>query len=237
MKYCEKCGIYINSNKVKCPLCKSILVEKEYDGKVDTYCQSFPDYSVKRKDSKLVLRIFILISILVGGLAIIVNFLFFEDIPFQGLWFIPIALLIISFWILIKGCILDYHHFNYNFALLVVFLLGVCITTEYLSNINFNANNISELYVVPIVIVIFIFSLSLRSLIRPKHFNEDFGYIFLGIVISIAYMIVLSSIQLYSKEALYTTVFSSYLSLGVFLAMFIIAPKRTIIQIKKLFFI
>jgi hypothetical protein len=236
VKYCEKCGVHINSEKVKCPLCKTILVEKEYD-KIDTYYQSFPDFNIKRKDSKLVLRILILVSILVGGLSIIINFLFYDKIPFEGLWFIPISLFIISLWILIKGCILDYHHFNYNLFLFVLFLGGVFVTTEYLFNYSFPNYNISILYAIPGLFVAFYSILSLRSLFVKKYYNEDFGYIFLGILLNIIYMIIVSSLSIFVKEDLYVIVFSSYVALGVFLALFIIAPKRTIIQIKKLFFI
>ncbi|MDR2828192.1 MAG: DUF6320 domain-containing protein [Acholeplasmatales bacterium] len=236
MKYCKKCGVHINLPIVQCPLCKSILEESD-NYKVNTYYQRPPAYKEKKRKPSMILRILFLLSIVFIGIALVINLLFYKELPFQGLWSIPLLFLVAGVWNLVAGCIKDHKHFNYYFLLLLVCVGCLLGSAEYLAYYNLPNYFVTILYVVPALCMVFYLTLGIRSLIKKKYYQDDFIYLFLSVLFNIIYMIVFVSIDLFTKQQTYTIVFSSVLAGIVLLAMFLIATRRTIQQFKKIFFI
>lgn len=86
MKYCPKCGVYIEDDTARCPLCQNKLVKRKVPEKLQaitgTQGNIFPSVPDSTGVYNLCIKILLLISVIIGVAAVSVNYFFQE----RGWW-------------------------------------------------------------------------------------------------------------------------------------------------------
>lgn len=118
MKYCKKCGLYVNNDRNTCPFCYSVLDD---DGKELDF-QPYPKYK-KKVVLSITAKIFLFISIITAITSILVNS-YTISLGYDYYWSIIVIFSIVYLWIII----------NYVFSNRGV-LTGRIITTSVLTSI------------------------------------------------------------------------------------------------------
>ncbi|MDD3243596.1 MAG: DUF6320 domain-containing protein [Eubacteriales bacterium] len=100
MKYCERCGVAVNTPRTKCPLCYGDLTGEA--AQEEQYPQPVGHVPEKRRYN-VVARIFFFLSILFGAACLITNFL--TD-RFQSLWSVLVVVGMLYIWLLVRYVII-----------------------------------------------------------------------------------------------------------------------------------
>lgn len=176
MKECPRCQVQILTNRMTCPLCTAVL---KTSSKEATFKPSkFPPYmssdAIKRN---FVLRLLLFISIVVGGISLLINLLLIET----GLWSLVVISGIIYLWILIKYTIMT----NYNISLRLLFQ-AIAVTIFVFAIERFiplltkepASRRWSLEYVMPFVMIATSLSITMLIFIRPLKYREYVFYLF-----------------------------------------------------------
>jgi hypothetical protein len=201
--------------------------------------QPSPKFEQTEKRLHMKTRILIVITFMVIAIAFILNFLFpsvLNKYNYEGLFAIPVTLLVIVVWIIVKGMIYDYQHFQKNFVIGLVFLGILGCSIEYLLYFGWGFEHFYMLmYGIPALFVTGSVTLSLRCLLRKKYYQDDMIYIFILCILNLAYTAVFVAVKLFGNLQTSTMIFSAWVAGGVIVGMFLLAPKKTLLQLKKIF--
>jgi hypothetical protein len=249
MKECPSCKIKINTSRIKCPLCKSILVNSK-DKSQNFTLQEFPKLNEKKKSMSMFSKILILITVLSITVSLLVNLFYLSNGKITSLWGVSAALGVLALVSLVNGCIRDYLHFHFNFPIFLAILVFLSGSLEYLHKLGSNLYNIilsdifqvvpftnfyTLLFVFPFLCTLGVLVLAIRSLVIRTTFKNDMIYIFGLAFLCIITYIIFTSINIFTKTEL-----SFYLGCMVvcafsILSLFVLVPKQTTIQLAKLF--
>ena len=82
MKYCEKCKVYVPSDREHCPLCQSILVEEDASRSYQGYDDEiFPYLPTIYHRHNLLIRLSLFLSIAVCVICLTLNLLVWPQLP------------------------------------------------------------------------------------------------------------------------------------------------------------
>lgn len=90
MKRCEKCGVEVTGNRLRCPLCQGTLLQTTGETR-----EIFPVVPTLYRQYHLLFRLLIFASVAVGVVAVAVNLL----LPESGAWSVFVAGGIICVWL------------------------------------------------------------------------------------------------------------------------------------------
>lgn len=191
MKECPRCKVHILTNRMTCPLCTAVL--KPSSKETSLVPSKFPPYkpsdAIKRN---FVLRLLLFISIVIGGVSLLVNLLLIET----GLWSLIVISGIIYLWILIKYTIMT----NYNISLrllfqaiaVTIFVFAIERFIPLLTKEPMGTHWALE-YVMPFVMIATSLAITILIFIRPLKYREYVFYLFcmsiLGFIPIIFYLL------------------------------------------------
>jgi hypothetical protein len=226
----------VNTGRVSCPLCKAILKQNAED--TDAILAPMPPVLSKSREMNPLTKWLLLLSFFIVGGSVLVNLFFWDEVGINGLWSLAVFLIVELAWWVSYGCVYYYRHFGANFAVVLLLLGGLSATLEYLVCFNaFDNLFITLKFVVPALFVVYALTLALRSFVNHKHYGTDCAFIIVSALLYLAYMATFLAIDLFNKVDTYCLIFSGFACGLVVLGLFVIAPKQTIRELKKAFFI
>jgi hypothetical protein len=106
---------------------------------------------------------------------------------------------------------------------------------KYLFNIEPITNFYTLLFVFPFLLTLGVLIFAARSVFQRNHYKNDMIFIFGLSLICIGADIVISSIHYFTKPELFVYVGCTLICSFTIVSLFILAPRKTIIQLAKLF--
>lgn len=222
MRICENCGVNLDNNLTKCPLCSNKLrgkIKKSYD--------EYPKYS-KSDRSVLAFRMkmltFIFLSVIT--ISLLINIL----TPGNEPWFIFVASPLIYVWLLIRNTIVSKSHYGTK---LLLQLFGISFLVLVIDIVN-NGLSWSVNYVIPALITISTLIITIRIYSDKLQWSEYFIFLILLVVLGfIPVVLYLTGVS----NILWTGAGSALYSSLTLVAIFIFSHKKLINELIKKFHI
>lgn len=228
MKHCPNCGVDFNTERITCPLCRVNLNEQE-NIKEDVVYQPYPKFKEREKRRRLFLKILIFISVIVGIIVSVINYLTFDK-ENPHYWSLIVIVGIMVCWFFGRGMFVSKGNFGRRLSWLNLSCFVLLLVIEFdFSNQSWVLN-----YLLPIQIIAELACLSMMSLISSKQYRRLLAYIVMLIFTSFI-PIVLLKFEIVSES--WPAVSSGLFGIIVFLGMMIFGFKTTIDQLKKYFHI
>lgn len=228
MKHCPNCKVDINTECITCPLCRTNL-ETKVTHNLKVVYQPYPKFKEREKRRHLFFKILIFLSIIVGIVASVINYLIFDqDNP--RYWALIVIVGIIVSWFFGRGMFVSKGNFGRRLSLLNLSCLVLLLVIEFdFSNKSWTLN-----YLLPFLIMAELGCLSLMSLISSRQYKKMMVYIFTLIVLSFVPAVLL---RFDLVETNWPAIACGMLGLTVFLGIIVFGFKLTVEQLKKYFHI
>lgn len=225
MKKCENCNISFETNRKSCPFCKTILKEVS-----ESNFQEYPKYSEVVKKKTIVEKIFIFLSIvaiIICGIANYYDILAGHNYLWSVLVFIGICLL----WVLIRGVIISKRNFSSRLAYVMALLDLMFISIETFNNQKFELDW-SITYLVPFLMIVYLITMLMIVIIKPKRFPDFFANImFFSFVSALTGLLVA-----FNKVSVdWPCIASCLCGIFVIIGIFLFPSKKTKEEFKKRF--
>jgi rRNA maturation protein Nop10 len=235
MKKCPNCGLEVLNERVTCPFCRQTL-EEFTPSSFQPLHAPYPKYWEEIKKKNYHVRVLLLISFFIGAIALIFNLMTWNFFP--HLWCLLVMEAEVDAWLIIWGLIINKINFFRNLVATVFVLIGLSYTVQFFFPYSL-ATDYTLFIVAPSLIGCAIIFIGIWSCYFRKYYQNSVIYLLLLISVGLAYAIVFLCIRQYMPSDWYSLApyILGILSLSVLLAMFFLAPKQTISQIKRLFII
>lgn len=221
MKYCDKCGITIQTNHTYCPLCRQTLEEIKQEKVVEKYPEVKSQLRTVKNNFRKAILFVTLTSIIVLFTINLANGL-------DRLWsLIPIGS-IVFFWLLLSVGIFSKH--NIAFKLFILTLLG--ISFFYMIDELSASEGWALNYVAPLLLFSSNLSISFIILIKRMNYRDYISYLLLIALISLVPLLL---ILLDVITVLWPAITSFGLAIFILLFIIFFFPKSIKDEIKKRF--
>jgi len=221
MNKCQHCGVYILDETDVCPLCQCVVEPADATAAVERY----PDIRLKTRKLDLACRVVLFLSIVLGALSVIANYLDESDT-----WWSVVVVGGLAYLVLILFFFIENEHAGYRSKVLI----GVACGAAYLVLIDyvFGFTHWSLDYGLPLALLAVDALIILVMFINIRNWQS---YLLFQI-----FMIVCSGVcVLLSMFGVIRHPLMSYVALGLsvvmFLAAFIIGGRRARNELKRRF--
>ena len=150
MKRCEKCGVEVTGNRLRCPLCQGTLLQTTGETR-----EIFPVVPTLYRQYHLLFRLLIFASVAVGVVAVAVNLL----LPESGAWSVFVAGGIICVWLSLALAVRKRKNIPKGMLYQVALLSIICMIWDFATG----WNGWSIDYVLPILCVAAMAALAVLS--------------------------------------------------------------------------
>lgn len=180
MKHCEKCKVDIIGKRKNCPLCQGLL-----SGNDEEQEEEFPQIASIYKQYNMFFKIIMLISIITASISVAVNIM----LPRSGAWSLFIIGGLISVWVSLVTAINKRNNIPKNIIYQVMIISIAVVSWDYMTH----WRGWSIEYVVPLICVFAMISMSFISKVMKLHIEDYLLYLIIdgvfGIVPSIFIML------------------------------------------------
>jgi hypothetical protein len=229
MKYCKKCNITLNTQRMTCPLCFHVL-EKTPEESATVYAP-YPGYQPKSYKDGILVKLFIFLSIVAIFISIIVNIMTWSLNPSP--WSAIVVGCVLYAWILIKNTVIA----KINIGRKLVFqTIALPLLLVVIEKYTFSPKPWALDYVTPFLTVIATLAVLMLVFIRSTKYGEYVIYLlvinFLGLVPLILYFTFPGLITV-----MWPSVVAGSIGFLTFLGMWVFAGSETRNELKKRFHI
>ncbi|HOI47383.1 MAG TPA: DUF6320 domain-containing protein [Bacilli bacterium] len=229
MKYCKKCNITLNTQRMTCPLCFTVLEKNEHVSQT-TYAP-YPGYQPKSYKDGVLVKIFIFLSIVAIFVSAIVNIMTWQ--ANRSPWSIIVIGCVLYGWILIKNTVIA----KINIGRKLVFqTIALPILLVIIEKYTYSPEPWALDYVTPFLTVIATVAILMLVFIKSSKYGEYVIYLlninFLGLIPLILYFVFPGIISI-----MWPSVVAASIGFLTFLGMWVFAGRATKQELKKRFHI
>ncbi|MBO1004651.1 DUF6320 domain-containing protein [Pseudogracilibacillus auburnensis] len=205
MPTCKNCHVHLDKYLKKCPLC---LRRMNHNYKSSLY----PDYNYNDARKNIKCKVFLFLTIIFTSVCTLINLLTIKKEP--TLWFIYVLVIVFYLWVLIGHTIISRKNFGSKIHLQIFALSFLFLVIDLNSGFERWSVNI----VIPIIILLGTFLISLKIATEKMFVNAYMGYVMSVIVVGfiplILYAIGISTLFWPSSVV---TLFSLLAIIGVYM--------------------
>lgn len=228
MKYCPTCKIDVATHQQSCPLCGTLL--KKSDKKPTIVTQGYPKPEPIHI-SKVLVRIFLALSIAVSVVVALINFLTYEQS--QSYWSLIVIGGLVYAWLFFRQIIHTQGSYSRRVVGHMIVISAILVTIDALTHYKGWALT----YVVPLLLVLATACLTIVIVSRPaKYYRHVMSMIGLILVDCMPFVIYLLT-DWQEMGVFWPSLSALSIAIFIFLTMVIIAPKTTFAEIHKQFHI
>ncbi len=221
MNKCLHCGVRIMDQTDVCPLCQCVVEQ----GDDDTARERYPDIRLKGRRLELVSRIALFLAIVLGALAVTLNYMLDSE-----MWWSVIVIGALAYLMLFLFYIIANEHAGYRSKVIIGVVCGAAdlVVIDYV--LGFGHWSLD--YVIPLVLLVMDIMIIVAMFINIRNWQS---YLLFQIVMILCsgVCVVLSLFDVIRHPVM------SYVALGLssimFLATFIIGGRRARIELKRRF--
>lgn len=225
MKKCEKCNVYVNTQRKTCPLCFEPLTEMD---KEELEYPVYPDYVPPKRKTNFFIKSMTFLAIASIIITAFINIATYTKET--GLWFLYVVASVLYFLVLIRSMILSRSNTAKKILTQMVTLSALVVGIDLISN----SSGWSYTYIIPCLSVISTLTIGIILLSKTIRYSDYIVYLLvsllLGLVPFIFWIFKLVNV-------LWPSLMAASFSLVVFIAMVIFADESTKEELKKRFHI
>lgn len=224
MKYCKECKINVDTERLTCPLCCSVLEEK--DDQVNSV--NYPPHPHKKGKNNLFYKVIVFLCLSSSLITFLINLIIHEK---GGTWWcLYVILSMFYIYMLVRRAILTH---SYVVKRLFIQLLTASIIVYGFDRLSGDVRWASG-YVIPLLAIANNITIVIITLANKKSYSEGFNCTLLSLLFGLVPFI----IQLcgwINIENLWAPLVSFCASIVIFLGMLVFANSATKEEFKKRF--
>lgn len=164
MRYCVKCKVTIAGNRTRCPLCQAETQEKG-----GSQNEMFPVIPTVYRQYHLFFRILLFISLVVGIVSVMVNFLLFAE---SGIWAVFILAGIACLWFNIAFAVRKRSNILKNIIYQVIAMSLTALFWDFITG----WHKWSIAFVIPILFLVSLLAMLIVAIVMKQYMEDQIIY-------------------------------------------------------------